>query len=338
MNFQRKKPTVRLFRGLVGLPTLPTEENPKPNSESIISTPVEAGPRLVGRDTPEPAATTPAVFTPQVPTLETIASLEKEILTAKKRGRPRIHANDAEKMRHHRKTNAERETQAAAEKEFRDKIDKILWENRDHKGRLHGETSGGDAVFVAERVDRSRSGKARPEGTDGIAFEKGIGAGRGQKDEKISTWANRQNFFQSAHWDGKEKKEFLDWMSGIILTFDDVDGEEEKQILRCHMCSYTRTIDKQFREKLNDIGYTYHDLPSYHLFHEHKKFVKQRIKEHEPHPPELKKKPKACSEEDHKRRAEIFADRLPIICRWCKDVILPPSNIVTDPTNPEKGR
>ena len=112
-----------------------------------------------------------------------------------------------------------------------------------------------------------------------------------------------------AHWDGKQKKEFLDRLSGIILTFEDVD--EEKQILRCGMCPYEITINKDFREKLNDIGYSYHDLPSHHLYHKHKKFVKDMIKEHEPHPVELKK-PRKCTEQDHKRTGlEAFADRLP---------------------------
>jgi hypothetical protein len=325
----RKKPAIRLFTGLVGIST---EEAPKPNSKSIILTPVESGPRLVGRDTPDQIATTSPVVTPQPPSPETIAALEKQILAVKKRGRPRIHTNDAEKMRRHRKTKAEREAQAAAEIEFQTKIDKILWENRDSAGRLHGETSGGDALFVAERVGQHEwvdidgkhhingGGRARLQGTDGIAFEKGVGPGRGQKDEKISTWANRQNFFQVAHWDGKEKKEFLDWMSGIILTYEDVD--EEKQILRCGMCSYQITINKDFREKLNNIGYSYHDLPSHHLFHKHKKFVKDMIREHEPHPAKLQKKPNKCTEDDHKRFAEVFADRLPASCRHCKKLII----------------
>jgi hypothetical protein len=326
----RKKPAVRLFTGLVGIPT---EEIPKPDSESITSTPIEPGPRLVGRDSPEQTATTSPVVTPQLPSPETIADLEKQILTAKKRGRPRIHANDAEKMRRHRKTKTEREDQAAAERDFQNKIDKILWENRDSAGRLHGETSGGDALFVAERVNRREwvnidgehhaksGGRVSLHGTDGIAFEKGVGPGRGQKDEKVSTWANRQNFFQGAHWDANEKKEFLDWMSEIILTFDDVEGDEEKQILRCGMCPYQITIDKDFREKLNNIGYSYHDLPRNHLFYQHKKFVKDMIQEHEPHPPELQKKPKECTEQDHKRFAEIFADQLPASCRHCKKLI-----------------
>ena len=326
MQLQRKKPVIRLFNGLVGLPPEETiSHTPGPVSPSV-----EVRSRLVGRDTPEQTAITP-LDTPRAPTLETITSLEKQILTAKKRGRPRIHTNDAEKMRHHRKTKTERETQAAAEKEFQDKIDKILWENRDSAGRLHGETSGGDAVFVAERVGRGEwvdiegerhirgGGPVPTEGPTGVAFEKGIGPGRGQKDEKVSTWANRQNFFQMAHWDGREKKEFLDYMSGIILAFEDVD--EEKQILRCEMCPYQITINKDFREKLNDIGYSYHDLPSHHLFHKHKKFVKGMIQEHEPHPVELKK-PKKCTEEDHKRFAEVFADRLPVSCRHCKKLIM----------------
>ncbi|HTC64953.1 MAG TPA: hypothetical protein VK709_19080 [Candidatus Saccharimonadales bacterium] len=252
MNVPRKKPAVRLFIGLAGRFT--PEEKP---SLEIAS----------------PPAAVPAIPAIAQPSPESIAALEQEILAAKKkRGRPRIHVDDAAKMRSHRKTKKD----AAKEKAIQDEIDAILKvkpESNDLRGRIHGETSGGDALFVAERVDtyawvdingqrHENGGRKRPNaGMDPKAFEDGL-----TQKETDYTWVNQQNFNAAAKWDKRDKEIFTLHLADVVCIRGDAP--------RCRLCDFNSAWFQDVRA---------------HFIGTHRAFIRAEIKRCKPNPAKLEK-------------------------------------------------
>jgi hypothetical protein len=294
-SLPRKKAVVRLFTGrLVGLP-------PEPQSERLKSVPIQA---------------------PTTPSLDDIADLEQSILAkVDKRGRPKKYATPAEKQAAYRARKADKAATEQRKKDLEEEIAFILHENRDDRGRLHGEISGGNVVGTADYSRR----KARP-ATDGVAFEKGT---HKLWKEKIAHWANRQNYFAPSKWDKSEKDAFAEALANhfcIEIEPDLTDVEyDEPQPKSTFVCGF-----KDFE------SYSHADVIR-HFLKYHRRYILAEISYAEPHPVELlKKKPTGCSQADHDRWAQVFADRLPARCRLCKELIYSANNFVTAPPNSEK--
>jgi hypothetical protein len=240
---------------------------------------------------------------PAPPTPEELASLDRQILVAaKKRGRPKKFETAAEKQAAYRARKADAAATAALKKALQDEIDFIMHENRDGAGLIHGETSGGDVIHRTERaIERKESGTpARPGGYNPKTFEE---AKRTvvEKKETAYTWVNRQNFFAPSKWNKADKQLFAETLAedscievgtGFRCGFGDFDSEWRREVIE-------------------------------HYLKFHQRYIRASIRYCRPHPIELMKKPPKCTDADHARRALVFADRLPLRCRFCKAMIYP---------------
>ncbi len=225
---------------------------------------------LVGRPV-EPKPNAPAAVECETETRSAIISNLLRDADKRKRGRPRKFQNDAEKMRHHRKTKGE----AAKEKAVRDEIDAILAvkiENWDRRGRLHNETSGDDVVGrVENRVERDRLAQGdgrevRPSGTNPHIFEDPRRGGMQEKIETDNTWVNHQNFYTASRWDKRDEEEFTLFLADLVCRRGDPH--------RCKLCEFTADW--------------YNDVRT-HFIEAHQSFIRGEIRDCKPNPVKIKK-------------------------------------------------
>ena len=189
-----------------------------------------------------------------------------------------------------------------------------MHKHRDSAGRLHGETSGGDAVAavlngleVESGQVQDGGGRVSASGTDPHIFESG--GYRGVR-ETLSQWANRQNFYAPAKWDAGEKEAYTQDLAiqccvgEFYCKFGDFSSPDEESVSD-HFCaehyghrfSVKITEEKQpeitqmlppdycvekYRCMLGDfIADKYDDIIN-HFLRDHRGYIRSMIRYHEP--------------------------------------------------------
>jgi len=264
--------------------------------------------RLVGLPAEETPKSEIVISEPDQP-VQSVEEIQAQIITEydckvkRKRGRPKKFRTTAEKQAAYRARKAERAATAALKKALDDEIAFIQHENRDDAGRLHGETSGDDVVSRVERpIGRKIDGGRRivPSGCNPKTFED-VQRTLTKEKETAYTWMNRQNFYAPAKWDKKDKELFAEKLA-------------ENNCLE---------VDNGFRCEFGDFDSTWRKDVIEHFLKFHQGYIRASIQYCQPHPIELAKKPATCTTADHEHWALVFADRLPVRCRFCKTMIYP---------------
>jgi hypothetical protein len=278
----RKKPAVRLFSGLVGLPV----DNPSPKITELVAV---TGPTLSATELQN----------------QIIAQYDNKI--KRKRGRPAVGQKAmtaAERKQKSRARLEEASTIAKVNKAYLDEIQTAMHDNRDSAGRLHGESSGGGVVdSILDKLSYKDDGRVKASGCDPQAFERG--SYRGVK-EIASQWARRQNFYAAAKWDTNEKESYIQRLTGrccheeyrckfgdfASANPDDVTehfcDEHSKDI---HLTVKDEAFEKElpddycvtlFRCLMGDFVSEKYDEVKDHFSRDHKGYIRAMVRYHEP--------------------------------------------------------
>ena len=267
----------------------------------------------------------PPALIPSCEEIEAGLLAQFENMQKKKRGRPRIGERAmtaAERQERSRAQRGERTAIAALEKarqdaadaaqrEYWDDIAVVQREHRDRTGTLSGEISGGD---VSNKVTGEPRIKSRSKGHDPRLFERGVRKLQDLKETE-ECWADHHNFFSPAKWDAADKE----WFSQKLAERECAETENG---FCCDVCGF----ESSWRPAVIA-----------HFLEFHRRYIRAEFRYgqfRQPDPVKLAKKPVRCTPEDHDRWRRIFADRLPVECKWCGKEITaaaPAGIIVTEP-------